>query len=298
MRILMTGSSGFLGRAVLARLRAQDHEVIRLVRGDDAADDCVSWDPAAGELKPAHVEGFDAVVHLAGESIVGERWSAAKMTRILESRITGTELLVRTLSTAKTKPAVLVSASALGFYGDRGDVELNELSGPGSGFLANVCRYWETSALEAKRHGIRVALARFGIVIGPGGGALKSMLGPFKLGVGGTIGSGDQYMSWIHIDDAVKGVERMISDDSLAGPVNLTGPAPVTNREFVRALGAALKRPTFLPMPSFAARVIFGRMADNLLLASARVIPTQLLERDFEFQHTTLESALTAALNE
>lgn len=298
MRILISGASGFVGRALCDRLTTADHTVVRLTRSSGANDsDAIEWDPEQGVLEQSALEGFDAVIHLAGEPIVGVRWTAAKMARIRESRIAGTQLLSETLARLEQKPRVLLSASAIGFYGNRGDAELRERSGPGSGFLPEVCRYWETAADPARRAGIRLALLRIGLVLGPEGGALEHMSRPFRLGVGGVMGNGRQYMSWIALDDAVEAMRFIIEHEELSGPINLTAPNPVTNRVFTRALGKALHRPTVVPLPAFMARTIFGDMADALLLASARVLPARLQEAGFTFQHPELEGALEAALH-
>lgn len=291
MKILVTGSSGLVGSALVPFLTTGGHDVFRAVRSSAAERD-VLWNPDAGVLEPAAIEGFDGIVHLAGENIASGRWNAEKKRRIRESRVRGTELLARTLAELERPPRVLVSASAVGYYGDRGNEELTEQSAPGSGFLANVCKEWEAATETAERKGIRVVHARFGIILSPKGGALAKMLLPFKMGAGGIIGSGDQYMSWITLDDVVGALGHVLATDAVAGAVNVVAPAPATNREFTKTLGRVLKRPTIAPLPGFAARLVFGEMADALLLASTRVKPGGLLESGYGFRHGNLEAGL------
>jgi uncharacterized protein (TIGR01777 family) len=234
-----------------------------------------------------------AAVHLAGESIATGRWTAARKARILESRAKGTRLLAEALAGLEPRPKVLVSASAIGYYGDRGDEALTEDSGSGSAFfLSNVCRQWESATEPAADAGIRVANLRFGVILSAGGGALPRLLTPFRLGVGGTLGSGKQFMSWIAVDDAVGAILHALTTKALRGPVNAVSPQPVTNREFTKALGRVLGRPTLFPMPAFAARLAFGQMADELLLCSQRVEPAKLLASDYQFRFPDLEGAL------
>lgn len=243
-------------------------------------------------------EGPDAVVHLAGENIARARWSERQKALIRDSRVKGTRLLCDLLARYSPPPKALVCASAVGYYGDRADEILKEESAPGSGFLADVCREWEAATQPAVERGIRVVNLRIGIVLSPMGGALAKMLTPFKLGVGGTIGSGRQYMSWIALDDVVGAIHFALTNESLHGPVNAVAPNPVTNREFTHTLGRVLSRPTLFPMPAFAARLVLGEMADALLLASARVEPAQLLASGFTFRHPDLEAALRALLKD
>jgi uncharacterized protein (TIGR01777 family) len=298
MRILLTGSSGLIGHALLTFLAADGHKVVCLIRSQTPTGGRhISWDPDAGTINAGDLEDFDAVVHLAGEAIVG-RWTPKKKARILESRVKGTRLLCETLARVRDRPLVLVSASAIGYYGDRGDKVLNEESSAGSLFLSEVAQAWEAATEAAKRHGIRVVNLRIGFVLSKAGGGLATMLSPFKLGMGGRVGSGRQYLSWIAIDDVVGAVSHAILSDSLRGPVNAVAPHPVTNREFTKTLGRVLWRPTIFPLPAFAARLRFGEMADNLLLASARVEPARLLASGYEFRFPELKGALRHVLGE
>jgi uncharacterized protein (TIGR01777 family) len=260
-----------------------------------AAED-VGWNPQTGRIDSAHLEGHDAVVHLAGENIAARRWTTEQKNRIRESRVQGTKLLCETLAKLRRPPRVLVSASAIGFYGDRGEEELNEASTSGSGFLPEVCKEWEAATEAAEKAGIRVVHLRFGIILGTRGGALAKMLTPFRLGLGGRIGSGEQWMSWIALDDAVGCIDHALSNDLLHGPVNAVAPNPVKNREFTRTLGRILRRPTLFPLPGFVAHLTFGEMADEPLLASTRVIPQALLDCKHVFHYGDLESALRHVL--
>ncbi|MCZ6670649.1 MAG: TIGR01777 family oxidoreductase [Acidobacteria bacterium] len=292
MRILVTGSHGMIGSALVARARGDRHEVVRLVRpGRAAAAGGIPWDIARGQVDPAGLEGFDAVVHLAGENIAG-RWTAAKKASIRDSRIRGTSLLSDSIRGLARPPRVLVCASAVGFYGSRGDELLDESAAAGRGFLAEVCRDWEAAAAPARARGIRVVHLRFGMVLSPAGGALAKMLLPFRMGLGGRVGSGLQYMSWISLDDAVGILLAAVESDRLTGPVNAVTPEPVTNREFTRILGKVLNRPTLLPMPAFAVRLLFGEMGESLLLGSVRVRPGLLQAAGHPFQYPELAPAL------
>jgi uncharacterized protein (TIGR01777 family) len=252
----------------------------------------VSWDPAAGAIDSTGLVGVDAVVHLAGESIAGGRWTEARKRRIRDSRVSSTRLLARALAQLASPPRVLVAASATGYYGDRGAEVLREESAPGAGFLAGVCREWEAAAEPAARHGIRVVHLRIGLVLSRDGGALASLLTPFRLGAGGPVGSGAQYWSWITLDDLLGAILHALTTEALAGPVNAVAPNPVTNREFAKTLGRVLRRPALLPLPAFAARLVLGEMADALLLASARVVPARLQATGYAFRAPTLEGAL------
>lgn len=291
MNILVTGASGLIGSALVPFLTTGGHTVTRLVRTPSSAG-AISWDPSAGQLDLRALEGIDAVVHLAGESIAGRRWNAEQKRRILDSRVQGTRLLCERLAGLERPPRVLVSASAIGYYGDRGEETLTEESAPGSGFLTDVCRAWEDATKEARDRGIRVVHARFGIVLSPKGGALAKMLTPFRLGAGGVVGGGRQLMGWVALDDAVGAVHHALTTDTLSGPINVVSPRPVTNREFTKTLGRVLRRPTIVPMPAFAARLAFGEMADALLLASTRVQPDQLSCTGYRFRFPDLEGAL------
>ena len=296
MRVLMTGSSGLIGRALRAFLCGGGHQVRRLLRTPSTAEDATSWNPVDGTFADGAFEGVDAVVHLAGESIAGGRWTAARKTRILESRTTGTRQLCEALATLDAPPKVLVAASAIGFYGDRGDELLDESSARGTGFLPDVCQAWEDAVEPARERGIRVVQPRIGIVLTPQGGALGQMLLPFKLGVGGVLGGGDQYMSWIALDDVLGIVLHALTDESMSGPVNAVAPQAVSNREFTKALGSVLRRPTLLPAPAFALRLALGEMADALLLASTRVDPAVLRRAGFAFAYPDLDGALRHVL--
>ncbi len=297
MKVLMTGSSGLIGSALGARLASQGHGVTRLVRAKPAAGAAaLEWDPAAGRLDAAALEGFDAVVHLAGESIASGRWTAARKARIRDSRIQGTRLLAERLARLMRKPAVLVCASAIGYYGNRGEEVLGESSPAGSGFLADLCREWEAASDAAASAGIRVVNLRTGLVLSRQGGALPRMLVPFRLGVGGRIGDGRQYMSWITLDELTGVYLYALRTETLAGPVNAVTPNPVINADFTRTLGRVLRRPTLFPLPAFAARLVLGEMADELLLASARVQPARLVATGYVFRFAELENALRHVL--
>jgi len=293
MKVLVSGSSGLIGSALIPSLTAGGHSVVPLVRSTIVRrSGSVRWDPVAGALDRAALEGFDAVVHLGGEDISAGKWTAAKKARIRQSRVDSTGLLARTLASLKRPPGVLACASAIGYYGDRGDEILTEESGPGAGFLAGVCRDWEAAATPAREAGIRVVHLRFGVVLSVNGGALARMLGPFRLGMGGPLGSGRQYVSWVAIDDAVAAIGHVLSTPPLHEAVNVASPGPVTHAEFARALGRVLGRPTVLPMPAFAVRLMFGEMGDELILSSQRLSPTRLLSSGYEFRFPQLPGAL------
>jgi uncharacterized protein (TIGR01777 family) len=290
-RVLVTGASGPIGTALLASLETQGTQIVRLVRGRASNAAQVSWDPLA-PLLPAALSGFDAVIHLAGESIVG-RWTAEKKKAIRESRVQGTRNLAAALAQSEAKPRVLVCASAVGFYGDRGEEILREESTGGQGFLPEVCRQWEDASRIAAEAGIRTVNIRIGLVLSAQGGALEKMLTPFKLGLGGRIGSGRQWWSWIHVDDIVGGIQHAIRTESLSGAVNLVAPNPVRNAEFTNMLASVLGRPAFFPVPEFALRLAFGKMAaEELLLASARVEPGKLVASGYTFRFRELRAAL------
>ncbi len=297
MNVLVTGSRGLIGSALVSFLEASGHRVTKLIRSKPRPGLAeVQWDPDAGRLDGSALEGLDGVLHLAGENIVG-RWTAKKKARIRESRINGTCLLAESLAGLARPPAVLVAASAIGYYGDRGDTVLKEESSSGEGFLAGVCRDWEAATKPAVQKGIRVVHLRIGLVLSRAGGALARMLPPFRLGVGGKIGSGNQYMSWIAIDDLVRVIAHVLAKVDLGGAVNTVAPNPITNLEFTRTLGRVLHRPTLFPMPAFALRLGFGEMGQELLLASQRVEPARLLATGFSFRFPVLEDALRHVLS-
>ena len=293
-RVLVSGVSGPIGTALLPSLHARGYEVTRLVRGPASGKGQISWDPAT-PLSPGTVSGFAAVIHLAGESIVS-RWTDAKKKRIRESRVGPTRSLAQSLAKAKDRPQVFISASAIGYYGDRGDEVLRESSAPGKGFLAEVCRDWEAASQPALEAAIRIVQLRTGLVLSPDGGALQKMLLPFRLGVGGNIGNGRQWWSWIDIQDWVGALHHILKTDLLQGAVNLVAPRPVTNAEFTKTLASVLSRPAIFPMPAFATRLAFGQMADELLLASQRVEPAKLISSGYPFHYSDLRKALEAIL--
>ena len=293
-RVLLSGSSGLLGTALSASLKTCGFDVTRLVRGRVSSEDQIHWDP----MRPPNadsVSGFDAIIHLAGETVVG-RWTAAKKAKIRDSRVASTRNLVHALTIMPKRPRVLITASAIGYYGDRADEPLNEMSSSGAGFLANVCREWEAAAKPAADAGIRVVQLRTGVVLSREGGALRKMLLPFRMGVGGKVGSGLQWMSWIHIQDWVGAVQHILKNDLLQGPVNMVAPKPVTNAEFTKTLASVLRRPAIFPVPAFAAKLAFGEMAEDVLLASQRVEPARLITSGYPFQYSELEKALVAIL--
>lgn len=292
MKILVTGSSGLVGGALVPFLTTGGHQAVRLVRSAAKGEDAVRWDPGRGEIDADALEGLDAAVHLAGENIASGRWNEDTKRRIRDSRVKGTQLLAATLAARRQPPRVLVCASAIGYYGDRGGDVMTESSQAGTGFLADVCREWEAASQPAADAGIRVVCLRIGVVLSARGGALAKMLTPFKLGLGGVVGSGDQYMSWIALDDVVGAIHHCLMDETLRGPVNGVAPHPVTNREFTKTLGGVLSRPTIVPMPAFAVRLAFGEMGEELLLSSTRVEPRQLSASGYTFRFPELGEAL------
>lgn len=298
MKVLVSGASGLVGSALIPFLTTGGHSVTRLVRkdGTSGGDGEVAWSPAAGTIDQVGLEGFDAVVHLAGENIAAGRWTPERKRRIRDSRVKGTQLLCGALTQCAQPPKVFVGASAIGYYGDRGDEPLSEESGAGEGFLAEVCRDWEAATAGLTNAGIRTALLRIGIVLSPAGGALKKMLLPFQIGLGGVIGTGSQYMSCIALDDVIGVIQHAITNNEVSGPINAVCPEAVTNQEYTRTLGTVLGRPTFFPVPAFATRFAFGEMADTLLLASTRVEPRVLMRTGYAFRYPSLESALRHVL--
>lgn len=293
-KILVSGSSGLIGTALISTLQVSGSEVTCLVRRAASGKGQIGWDPARA-LAPESVSGFDAVVHLAGESIVG-RWTEAKKRRILESRVQGTRNLVKALIEASQRPRVLISGSASGYYGDRGDEILREDSSSGQAFTSELCRQWEAATEAAANAGIRTVQIRLGVVLSAAGGALRKMLPPFRMGVGGNMGNGRQWFSWVDVEDVSGAIQYILKTEALQGPVNLVSPNPVTNAEFTKTLASVLSRPAILPMPAFAARLVFGQMADELLLASQRLEPAKLMACGYVFQKPVLRKALEQML--
>ncbi len=289
-RILVSGISGPIGAALLPSLKARGYEIVRLVRRSVSGADEIGWDPGQA-IAPESVSGFDAVIHLAGEGIVG-RWTEEKKAKIRDSRILGTRNLAAALATAASKPRVFICGSAIGYYGDRENEVLNEASAPGNGFLADVCREWEAASKAAADAGIRTVQLRTGVVLSPKGGALGEMLTPFKMGVGGRMGSGQQWMSWIDVQDMVGGMHHILKTDLLQGPVNMVAPRPVTNAEFTRTLASVLKRPAIFPVPGFVVKLVFGEMGETVLLGSQRVEPAELVKSGYPFGFGTLRASL------
>ncbi len=297
MKVWVTGATGLVGSELVPFLTKQGNDVYRLTRGKAHEAHDIVWDPARNQLPKGRIEGTDVVVHLAGENIAGKRWNPAVKSELRRSRVEGTKLLCETITQLETLPKTLICASAIGFYGDRGSEMLNETSAGGTGFLADVCREWEAACEPARAKGIRVVNLRTGVVLSKNGGALAKMLPPFKMGVGGVVGSGNQYWSWITVDDLVGVINHCISHEKMSGPVNATTPCPVTNYDFTKTLGAVLGRPTIFPMPAFAARLVLGEMANDLLLASAKVMPNRLSESGYQFLYPSLEPALRHLLS-
>ena len=298
MRVLVSGSTGLIGSSLVRSLESGGHDVVRLLRPQSRTSaNGIMWDPAARSLEPGELEGFDAVVHLSGENIANRRWSAAQMARIKDSRIGSTTLLAETLASLDSPPSVLACASAGGYYGDRGDVLLDEESSPGAGFLAAATKEWEDATGPAASAGIRVATLRIGVVLTAAGGMLSRVLPIFKLGLGGRLGSGSQYMSWLTRSDVVDAIFWTLEHEDMSGPVNVSSPDPVTNSEFTRALGSAVRRPAVLAVPAFALRLAQGDLAE-VVTSSARMDPARLRESGFEFGHPEIDEALEWALGD
>ena len=295
---MITGASGLIGRALQLSFAEKGYELLLASRGEPKAVNEIQWSVEEGFAEPERLEGIDAVVHLAGENVSGLRWTDEKKEAIRDSRVLGTRSIVDTLSKLKKRPKILVSASAIGFYGERGDEEVNESATSGHGFLADVAKEWEAEARRAEDAGIRTVLLRTGIVLSKNGGALGTMLTPFKMGVGGVVGSGKQWMSWISLDDQVALINFVIENESIRGAVNAVSPSAVTNAEFTKTMGEVLYRPTFIPLPEFAVSMLMGEMGDALLLTSTKAIPKRLQDAGFEFKYPSLKEALEHAVSE
>ena len=295
-KIAVSGGTGLVGSDLIKSLKLAGHSTLTLSRRSEGVGS-ILWDPSKGVTPSEALEGIDAVVHLAGENIAGSRWTAAVKERIRSSRVDGTRNLVKSLALLKSPPKTLVCASAIGFYGHRGEERLNESSPAGSGYLADVCKAWEAEALEAEKSGIRVVRLRIGVVLSKKGGALAKMLLPFKLGVGGVIGSGKQYWSWIGLNDLVRIISFCVENETVSGAVNAVSPHPMTNYDFTKAVGTVLHRPTIFPMPAFAAKLALGEMADDLLLSSIRVEPGKLQSLGFQYAQPDLISCLKHELS-
>ena len=290
--ILITGATGLIGKRLVQELTAEGYSVLKAVRRPARHDDEVRWIPERNDFDTTRLAGIHAVVHLAGANVAGQRWSDPYKQEIRESRVKGTRLIAQALAGLDDKPRVLVCASAIGYYGDRGDELLTEDSPPGKGFLPEVCTAWEDSCQAARDAGIRTVNTRIGVVLSKNGGALKSMLLPFKLGLGGVVGKGTQYISWMEIDDIARALRFVLETETISGPVNLVAPHPATNREFTKVLGTVLGRPTIVPMPEFITRLLLGEMGEELLLSSTRVKPEKLQQAGFAWQYPQLEPAL------
>src|SRR5438270_7362568 len=291
MKILVAGATGLVGSALIPALESDASEITRLVRSSPKANE-IEWHPNRGEIDAARLEGFDAIINLAGESIAEGRWTDEKKRKIHDSRVNGTHLLSEAIAKSASRPRVFLCASATGFYGDRDDEMLDETSDSGGGFLATVCREWEGATELAAKAGVRVVNLRFGPILAREGGMLGKMLTPFKVGMGGKVGSGKQYISWVAIDDVIGAIKLALADESIHGPLNVVSPNRVTNEEFTKTLGGVLSRPTVMAIPAFAARLAFGEMADEMLLVSQRVIPKKLNSEGFRFEYPVLEVAL------
>jgi uncharacterized protein len=296
MKVLVSGSTGLVASVLIPLLKQHGYDVVRLVRSNASGTD-IAWNPDKQQLDVKALEGVDAVIHLAGESIASGRWTPDKKNRIRDSRIKGTQLLANTLAAMETPPKAFISASAIGYYGNRNSEILTETSALGTGFLPNTCKDWETATHSAAAKEIRTTTLRFGIILSPHGGALQKMLPPFLMGAGGILGSGKQYMSWIDIDDVAGAILHVLKNETLTGPVNVVAPTPVTNSEFTKVMGKVLIRPTFSPFPAFGIKLLFGEMGEELLLSSSRVDPSKLLESGYSFKFPTLEGSLRHLLS-
>lgn len=296
MKILITGSTGLIGGALQRSFKEKGHEMLLASRKPPVDEGHVQWDIESGFADPGRLEGVDVVIHLAGESVSGLRWTDEKKKAIRDSRVLGTRNVVDAISKLKNRPKTLIAASAIGFYGERGDEELTESSAAGDNFLAEVSKAWEAESRRAEDAGIRTVLLRTGIVLSKDGGALATMLTPFKLGVGGVVGSGKQWMSWISLDDEIAVINYAIENENVRGAINAVSPHPVTNHDFTKTLGEVLYRPTFMPLPEFVVGMVFGEMGDALLLSSAKVMPKRLEDAGFEFKYPDLKAAIEHAV--
>jgi len=296
MRVLITGASGLVGRELQKSFAAKGYDMLLASRSEPADEQHIQWTVEEGFAEPEKLEGLDAVVHLAGENVSGLRWTEEKKRSIRDSRVLGTRNVVTAISKLKNRPKVFVASSAIGFYGERGDEEITESSAAGDNFLAEVSKAWESESRRAEDAGIRTVLLRTGIVLTKEGGALGTMLTPFKLGVGGVVGSGKQWMSWISMEDHIAVINYVIENENIRGAVNSVSPNPVTNEEFTKTLGEVLYRPTFLPLPEFAVSMVFGEMGDALLLASTKVLPKRLEDAGFQFKYPQLKPAIENAV--
>jgi uncharacterized protein len=297
MKFAITGSTGLVGKKITAKLKAAGHQVVKLVRSVRNEADEFSWNPETDKIDAKAFDGVDSVIHLAGENIASKRWSSEQKMKIKQSRVKGTKLIAGTLATLDNPPRTLVSASAIGFYGNRGAELLTEESKTGEGFLAAVCRDWEDATRNAESKGLRVVHARLGVVLSKEGGALKMMLPPFLMGAGGPLGNGQQYMSWIDLDDAAKAFIYLATEGKVSGAVNVVAPNPETNAAFTKTLAKVIHRPAFFPVPEIGVKVLFGEMGEELLLSSNRVSATKLINCGFKFDYPDLESALSHELN-
>lgn len=298
MRVLITGASGLIGKALQKSFAEKGYELLLASRSEPKDERHIQWNPDTGfaDADLAKLEGLDAVVHLAGESISALRWSDEKKKAIRDSRVFGTRSIIEALDKLERKPKTFISGAAIGFYGDRGDEVMTESSPAGKTFLAEISKEWEAESRRAEDLGIRTVLLRTGIVLSKDGGALATMMTPFKLGVGGVVGSGKQWMSWVSLDDVVGIINFALENESVRGAINVTAPNPVTNEEFTKTLGSVLYRPTFLPLPEFAVHMVFGEMGDALLLDSTRVVPKRLLDAGYDFKFTDIKTALEHAV--
>src|SRR5258708_261733 len=290
MKIAIAGASGLVGSALIPILQSSGNQITRLVRSSPKPGE-IEWHPNQDEVSAQGLDGFETIINLAGENIAGGRWTDDKKRKIGDSRVNGTHLLSEAIARMNSKPSAFICASATGIYGDRDDETLDEQSESGGGFLAGVCREWEQATEPASKAGVRVVNLRMGPILARDGGMLSKLLTPFKMGMGGKVGSGKQYISWVALDDAVNAIKLAIDDESIHGPINIVSPNPVTNEEFTKTLGHVLNRPTALAMPAFAARLAFGDMADGMLLTSQRVIPKRLNDAGYEFEYPELGGA-------